>query len=232
MTEKVEQLQGGDEARRAHLDDEMLSAYLDEAQGRLNASERARAEAHLAACARCREELAALATTRAMLHALPQVELHRSFILTPELAAAAGGRRQGRQTPRWLWPTRWATAAAALIFALTLGLGTRDTTNTAPVPVTITPTATVTLALSGPSVAICSDDPLVPDCLRIAGLTPTIFPTPTAIAAAEKAPPTPQAATATDWRPLQALSGGLALLGGICGFVLPAFRRRRDPHMS
>lgn len=222
-------MHGDDEARRAHLDDGTLSAYLDDAQGHLGMGERARAEAHLAACVRCREELAALATTRAMLHALPQVGLHRSFILTPELVAAGGGRRQGWQTPRWLWPTRWATAVAMLLFAFTTVLGMSEATDTTSVPVTMAATATTVPPLANPGIATCSTDPKTPDCLQIAGLTPTVFPTPTIVPAMGPVVPAQQAAAVPDWRTLQALSGGLALLGGICGFVLPAFWRRRGP---
>ena len=226
MVEKSEQPRGGDEARNAHLDEDLLSAFLDDAPHGLDTGVRAQAEAHLAICADCRASLREIAALRALLRALPQAELRRSFILTPELAAAAGGPRRPWQAPRWLWPTRWATAVAAVIFTLTIGFGARP----APSPVAVAPisttTALATVSFVAQSSALCSSDPLTPDCLRIAGLTPTIFPTPTAIPLPVEAV-APVTTAATDWRPLQIFSGGLTLLGGFWGFVLPAFRRRR-----
>lgn len=226
MVEKSEQSSGGNEARRAHLGEEALSTYLDDAPNGLVADARAHAAAHLASCAECRESLREIMAMRALLRSLPQAELRRSFILTPELAAA-GGPRRSWQAPRWLWPTRWATVVAALIFALTLGLGARP----APRVVAVVPPAAVlvgtTTAFVGSSSAACSSDPLTQDCLRVAGLTPTIFPTPTAVPMPVQVAPPDATITTTDWRPLQAFSGGLTLLGGFYGFVLPAFRRRR-----
>ena len=226
MLERSEQGAGSNEPRHIHLSEEALSAYLDETPHGLGGEARAQATAHLADCADCREALREIAAMRALLQSLPQAELRRSFILTPELAAAAGGPRRLWQAPRWLWPTRWATVVAAVIFALTLGFGARPATNVnASIPMsTVVPLATS--AFVAPSNASCSSDPLTQDCLRIAGLTPTIFPTPTAIAPPVQAV-APTTTIQTDWRPLQALSGGLTLLGGFCGFALPAFRRRR-----
>jgi hypothetical protein len=226
MTEKPGRSQEGIDARRVHLDAERLGAYLDNGQDGLRADMRAHADAHLASCAHCRAALRELAAMRALLRALPQAEPRRSFILTPELAAATGGPRRAWQTPRWLSPTRWATAMAAVIFALTIGLGARPQANVGSVPPVATGTALATASFVAPANTSCSGDPLTQDCLRIAGLTPTIFPTPTALPSSGQVA-TPAATVATDWRPLQALFGGLTLLGGLYGFVLPAFGRRR-----
>lgn len=227
MVDKFERLQGDTETPDTYLGEESLSAYLDDAPNGLGTAERARADAHLAACTDCRESLREIATLRALLRALPQAESRRSFILTPELAAAVGGPRRIWQTPRWLWPTRWATAVAAVIFALTIGFGARPAPEAMPAASASTTTALATATFIAPSSVQCSSDPLLtPDCLRIAGLTPTIFPTPTAIALPQQAM-TPAKTAATDWQPVQVLSGGLTLLGGLYGFVLPAFRRRR-----
>ena len=225
----------GDDARRIHLGEEVLSAYLDTAQAGqdgLDPGGRGRADAHLATCEDCRESLRELAALRALLHALPQEEPRRSFILTPELAAAAGGPRRRWQTPRWLWPTRWATAVATVIFALTIGLGAQAEPNAMTVAPDPTATPLATAAFVAPSSAQCSSDPLTQDCLRIAGLTPTIFPTPTAVPVTRQAATPTTTTTTTDWCPVQVLSGGLALIGGLCGFVLPAFRRRRTTFAS
>jgi anti-sigma factor RsiW len=225
MEEQTRRSQGGNDARHIHPGDEVLSAYLDTARGGLDSEVRAQTAAHLDTCADCRESLHELMALRAMLHALPQAEPRRSFILTPELAAA-GGPRRNWQAPRWLWPTRWATVAAAVIFALTIGFGARPQTNAVTVSTAATTTTTLATApVAASTSTLCSSDPLTQDCLLIAGLTPTIFPTPTAITVPQQAP-TSTATAATDWRPVQLLSGGFTLIGGLYGFVFPAFRRR------
>ena len=54
-----------------HLGD-VVSAYLD---GQLSASDRYRAESHLAGCDRCRDQLTDMMFVRARLRALPILEL-------------------------------------------------------------------------------------------------------------------------------------------------------------
>lgn len=93
-----------------HITDQ-LSAYLD---NRLNALERAQADAHLRACAQCQRDLAELRYTVAMVRELPVMRRPRSYTL-PETAAA----------PRWAfgWLYRLmsaGTAVAALLFVLAL----------------------------------------------------------------------------------------------------------------
>ncbi|HKS68809.1 MAG TPA: zf-HC2 domain-containing protein, partial [Ktedonobacterales bacterium] len=67
---------------REHADREVLrerlSAYLD---GELAPGDDAALERHLATCAECRDELAGLREVRALLRALPQPALPRSFAL-------------------------------------------------------------------------------------------------------------------------------------------------------
>jgi hypothetical protein len=63
---------------------EQLSALLD---NELPAAERARLEAHLQSCAACRAELESLRRASALLRALPQPALPRSFLLPLEPAA-------------------------------------------------------------------------------------------------------------------------------------------------
>lgn len=67
-----------------HLTTEQLSALLD---GELSAEEQAWAEEHLKQCGPCSLQLADLRQTVAMLHALPQPKLPRSFTLSPEALA-------------------------------------------------------------------------------------------------------------------------------------------------
>jgi hypothetical protein len=62
---------------------EQLSALLD---NELAAAERAELEAHLQSCATCRAELESLRRARALLRALPQPALPRSFLLPLEPA--------------------------------------------------------------------------------------------------------------------------------------------------
>src|SRR5436853_7943596 len=69
-----------DRASPGHLDDEQLSSLVD---GRLEAAERAGAEAHLAACDRCADDLAGLRATVSFVRGLPSAEPPRSFLLAP-----------------------------------------------------------------------------------------------------------------------------------------------------
>lgn len=64
--------------RRHPISDEELSAYVD---GRLQAAARARLEAHIEACAACREALAELRALRRSLRELPRAVAPCSFIL-------------------------------------------------------------------------------------------------------------------------------------------------------
>ena len=63
----------------AHLDGELLSAYLD---GQVKPDERRRVETHLGTCPACQSELASLRQTVTMLHALPRVPAPRAFTLS------------------------------------------------------------------------------------------------------------------------------------------------------
>ena len=201
-----------------HLSAEVLNAYLDGGDAGLSPTARAYTAAHLADCADCRAALNDLATTVAILGALPQLPLRRSFILTEEAAAATGGPRLRRPLPGWIWPTRWATAFAAVIFAVTIGLdlggGGAATPAAAPPP----PQTAVAVAASTPCpVAGCLTSFVDPTSV-------IIFPTPTAVIQPAATPN--RVAAAPVWRPLQLGSGLLTLLGIAGGFVLPAYRRR------
>ncbi len=69
-----------------HLTTEQLSAFLDR---QLSAQEETEYTAHLHTCQRCSQALADLKQTVALLHALPQPALPRSFVLsTSQLASA------------------------------------------------------------------------------------------------------------------------------------------------
>ena len=66
---------------KRHLTTEQLSTLLDR---EVSAEEQARLEAHLSTCAQCEQELTGLRQTVALLHALPQATLPRSFVLPLE----------------------------------------------------------------------------------------------------------------------------------------------------
>ncbi len=67
-----------------HLTIAQLSAYADK---ELASKELAACDAHLQACQTCRETLADLRLTSALLHGMPQVEVPRSFVLPADLTA-------------------------------------------------------------------------------------------------------------------------------------------------
>jgi hypothetical protein len=98
---------------------DQLSAYLD---GALDAPAVQRVEAHLAECERCRAELDQLTATVAALKELPEVDLPRSFALTPERAAA---RRPAQPAPPLAFGMRLTAAgvAVALTAVLVADLG-------------------------------------------------------------------------------------------------------------
>jgi predicted anti-sigma-YlaC factor YlaD len=66
---------------KRHLTTEQLSALLDK---EASAEEQAQWEAHLSTCPQCQRALTVLQHTVAMLHALPQPTLPRSFVLSIE----------------------------------------------------------------------------------------------------------------------------------------------------
>jgi hypothetical protein len=66
-----------------HLDDDLLSAYLN--ADAHDPAERQRIEAHLAGCERCRRALAGLRVVVSQLQALPSPAPSRSFRLTPAM---------------------------------------------------------------------------------------------------------------------------------------------------
>src|SRR6266404_3330303 len=103
----------------AHVADRLQALLSDAAPP----EERAAAEAHLAACARCREERDLLASARSVLQPLPPAEPRTGF--AAKVAFNARDRR-GSPLARWL---RWmvggacvatATVAAAIVLTARL----------------------------------------------------------------------------------------------------------------
>jgi anti-sigma factor RsiW len=84
---------------------ELLSAYLD---GELTGSEESAVVAHLEECAGCRMELADLHTARAMVRALPILDV-------PGWVIGEVADTDGRVIPLRRRPTAWAAAAVAIL---------------------------------------------------------------------------------------------------------------------
>ena len=106
---------------------EALSALLDD---ELDVTQRRSLEGHLAECEQCRTELASLRRTRALLRAMPQPPLPRSFTLPVETAAsvrsisAAPSRSRQRETRSGALPRlaqRVGSLAAAVGLVLLIG---------------------------------------------------------------------------------------------------------------
>ena len=106
----------------------MVGLILASVEGTLDASSRARLEAHAAGCAGCRRELDEQAAVKRMLADLPPVDVSRRF--------AARVRERVEQRPWWmpagnwrLWTLRLAPVAAVLTIFAVLPLQ-RDATGT------------------------------------------------------------------------------------------------------
>jgi hypothetical protein len=109
----------------AHLSDELLAAHLD---GTSTPAEREATDAHLAVCARCRDELELAAGARDALRALPQ-ELRPPRDVAASVAAAAAPGDDAREhgSPRWYRAAGVVAIAAAigLTAVIVPGLGGR-----------------------------------------------------------------------------------------------------------
>jgi len=91
--------------------EELLAAYVD---GELDDAERRAVEAHLAACARCREDVELARASVARLRALPELEAPAGAASRALAEASGGGRAAAAaaRPPRW---ARWIPAAAAAV---------------------------------------------------------------------------------------------------------------------
>ena len=91
---------------------ERLSAYLD---GELAPGDVAALERHLAECAECRDELAGLREVRALLRALPQPALPRTFALPPTATKTESHEAHAPPPARPLPARNRRTAAPAAV---------------------------------------------------------------------------------------------------------------------
>ncbi len=103
-----------------HLTTARLSAYID---GQLSPEEQMQTEAHLQTCVVCQQQLAELRQTVALLHALPQPPVPRSFVLPTAEPAVAASHSSNTVRPlapitpllrRRGWPTYVAGAVRAV----------------------------------------------------------------------------------------------------------------------
>jgi len=111
-----------------HLTTARLSALID---GQLSAEEQAQSEVHLHTCTVCQQQLAELRQTVALLHALPQPTLPRSFTLTtaeantPFHVTSTSSQRLAPITPlprRSGWPN-YVTGAIRVVSTLAAMVG-------------------------------------------------------------------------------------------------------------
>jgi anti-sigma factor RsiW len=98
-----------------HIDGIEISAFLD---GALAAPDRARADAHLAACSSCRRELESLRHMKLVLSSAPRKNMPADLALSLEARLVKG-------VPAWkslLKPAFWVPVGAVAAAALTVGL--------------------------------------------------------------------------------------------------------------
>ncbi len=109
--------------QQEHPTTEQLSAFLDK---QLTSQERAFFDAHLQSCPRCQGVLGELHRTVALLHAMPQPQLPRSFTLPAAIShtqVARPARRGQRYTLQGSVRAISALAAAIAVIIILSGLG-------------------------------------------------------------------------------------------------------------
>ena len=220
-----------------HLTTARLSALID---GQLSPEEQTQSETHLQSCTACQQQLAELRQTVALLHALPQPPLPRSFVLpTAEPAIASQGTRTARPlapiTPlprRNGWPTyvtgavRVASTLAALIGIVFLLSGLFGAV--IPVGGSTTSSGASTTSNSGPGKT-------TPQFVTPRTVYKGITPTATSTKGQTVTSPNSRTAPTVQQNPLQAfldvrLIGIRAILGtillvlGVVGFIVVARR--------
>lgn len=99
---------------------ERLSAYLD---GELAPDEAAALQVHLDSCDSCAAEFAGLRMASAALAELPEVEVPRSFALTPELAGQTAPQANAARSANTGFRLAGGALAAALAVVLVLDAG-------------------------------------------------------------------------------------------------------------
>lgn len=175
------------------IDDELLSAYLD---GQVSPAEHATVETAIAADPALRQRARDLRATVSLLRSLPQPAPRRTFILTPEQAAAIRPARVA-----WfsrLFPTVAAVSAVAAVLCLALVVGDLatggfSTKQPAPAPrsaaesVTFSPTTAVAAVATAVSAPVVGNAPVVATARSVGAAAPAasgaqapVLPAPTA----------------------------------------------------
>jgi anti-sigma factor RsiW len=235
-----------------HLTTEQLSAFLDK---QLSLEEQAAFDAHVSTCQVCQHRLADLRLTAALLRALPEEEVPRSFVLPGRLAplqerpvrqgAATTPASQGRHV--WVQTLRRSiravstlAAVLALIFIIsgilpTLHFGAGETTTSGPAPAATSSPTGASKAASGAQTPQAGRTPILPQEHAAATKTPPptqlAGPTPTATAASNTFGPhteqTPPLPPLLDLSQPQGrlILGALLLALSIIGLIVT--RRRR-----
>jgi putative zinc finger protein len=231
-----------------HLTTEQLSAFLDK---QLSPPEQAVFDAHLASCQQCQSRLADLRLTVALVRALPQEEVPRSFVLPSRLAPVAEGPtpRPATVTPvpqqrgarvyvlqRTVRVVSTLAAVLALIFIISgilpshLGGGA---TSTASAPASINQSSRTSAASNGATTPATTFGSAHDKGTSTKTPLPTPKPTPAATAQSNTGSRTPPAVQPPTLPPFLDLSqpegrlalGALLLVLGIIGLVVT--RRRR-----
>lgn len=234
-----------------HLTTEQLSAFFDK---QLSSEEQAVFDAHLSTCQQCQRKMADLRLTIALLRAMPEEEVPRSFVL-PSILAPSPERtiRQGN-TIRPLankQPRRFNTLRRSIrvvsTLAAVLGLmfiisgllspmrfGASESATTAAPTSTFGHANTPHTAVSTPKVEdthLARPQAGAATATTTPGATPTPGPTGTATAKASTVTPSDQGPTALpslDFsQPLVRLGFGVLLLA-LSIFILVVTRRRRS----
>ncbi|MEO6887745.1 MAG: zf-HC2 domain-containing protein [Ktedonobacteraceae bacterium] len=184
-----------------HLTNEQLSAFLDK---QLTPPEQAACEAHMRSCTQCQQSLAQIRQTVALLRALPQAELPRSFILPADSVPAPMRTHSQpesniipiarRQHPAWTHIARSSlravstiAAVVAIVFMMSSLLAVLPMHSGSSNTAASAPSASNGAATSRPSPAVQStrNQPHATAATRIAGTsndarkTPTSSPPPT-----------------------------------------------------
>lgn len=231
-----------------HLNTEHLSAYIDQ---QLSPQEQASFHAHLQTCQQCQRALADLRATVALLRAMPEPALPRSFILSPtvsylqERPTAQQEQRQsvgGAQRPLPFYARRSLRAISALVAVagLLFILTSAFTTLTLPHLMNAGSTASTSnpvsqrqvqsgVATPGTSTNPCHQ-PAVGTCTTPKAVGPSINATSTGIKGQRIAsrPPSPPTTFDPNSPGGRLLVGAALLLLGIAGFVLTRRKRRES----
>jgi hypothetical protein len=98
-----------------HLDDDLLSALVDE---QLTPQQHSQVNAHLSTCAECQDRLEEFRSVKALLRVLPDVPPPRDFVLGPRAVADPPNVIRLR---RWYTVARASAASLAAVFVLLSG---------------------------------------------------------------------------------------------------------------